>query len=93
MTTAAHLWAIGYDDMARAEKVREEIIDPGWGAGMAGKYLLTLRRPAGADQCIIQADAQTGVLGTGRGERGAEVVARRCGVCSWPSWSAPACCS
>ena len=40
MTAAAHLWAIGYDDMARADQVREEIIDLAWGAGMAGKYLI-----------------------------------------------------
>ena len=40
MTTAAHLWAIGYDDMARADQVREETIELGWGAGMAGKYLI-----------------------------------------------------
>jgi len=40
MTTAAHLWAIGYDDMVRAEQVREEIIELGWGAGRAGKYLI-----------------------------------------------------
>src|SRR5262249_14992276 len=40
MTTAAHLWAIGYDDMVRAEQVREEIIELGWGAGMAGRYLI-----------------------------------------------------
>jgi uncharacterized membrane protein len=40
MTTAAHLWAIGFDDVARAEQVRQEITDLGWGAGMAGKYLI-----------------------------------------------------
>jgi uncharacterized membrane protein len=40
MTTAAHLWAIGYDDVARAEQVCQEITELGWGAGMAGKYLL-----------------------------------------------------
>src|SRR5262245_47164729 len=40
MTTDAHLWAIGYDDMVRAEQVRKAIIELGWGAGMAGKYLL-----------------------------------------------------
>jgi uncharacterized membrane protein len=40
MTTTAHLWAIGYDDMVRADQVREEIIQLGWGAGRAGKYLL-----------------------------------------------------
>jgi uncharacterized membrane protein len=40
MTTAAHLWAIGYDDIARAAQVRDEIIELGWGAGQAGKYLI-----------------------------------------------------
>jgi uncharacterized membrane protein len=40
MTAAAHLWAIGYDDMVRADQVRQEIIELAWGAGMAGKYLI-----------------------------------------------------
>src|SRR5947207_15299922 len=40
MTTGAHLWAIGYDDMARAAQVRDEITNLGWGSGRAGKYLL-----------------------------------------------------
>jgi uncharacterized membrane protein len=40
MTTAAHLWAIGYDAMARADQVRDEIIELGWGAGKAGKHLI-----------------------------------------------------
>src|SRR5262245_44530428 len=40
MTEAAHLWAIGYDDMARADQVRNEITELGWGAGKAGKYLI-----------------------------------------------------
>ena len=40
MTTTAHLWAIGYDDMARADQVRNEIIQLGWGAGRAAKYLI-----------------------------------------------------
>ena len=30
MTTAAHLWAIGYDHMQRADQVREEIVRLGW---------------------------------------------------------------
>ena len=30
MPQSEHLWAIGYDDMARAEQVREEIIRLGW---------------------------------------------------------------
>lgn len=40
MTTSAHLWAIGYDDMARADQVRDEITNLGWGNGRAGKYLI-----------------------------------------------------
>ena len=40
MTATAHLWAIGYDDMTRADQVHEEIAELGWGAGQAGKYLL-----------------------------------------------------
>jgi uncharacterized membrane protein len=39
MTTDAHLWAIGYDDMARADQVRDEITNLGWGSGRAGEYL------------------------------------------------------
>src|SRR5262245_41126384 len=42
MTTAAHLWAIGYDDMERAEHVREEITRLGWGSGQVQKYLILL---------------------------------------------------
>jgi uncharacterized membrane protein len=40
MGTAPHLWAIGYDDMTRADQVRDEIVQLGWGAGRAGKYLI-----------------------------------------------------
>jgi uncharacterized membrane protein len=39
MTTTAHLWAISYDDVERAEQVPEKIAEPGWGTGRAGKYL------------------------------------------------------
>lgn len=42
MSTDAHLWAVGYDDMERAEKVREEIINLGWGPGQGGKSLILL---------------------------------------------------
>jgi uncharacterized membrane protein len=42
MTTAAHLWAIGYDDMERAERVRDEITGLAWGKGQAGRYLILL---------------------------------------------------
>jgi uncharacterized membrane protein len=30
MTTSEHLWAVGYDDMERANHVRDEIIRLGW---------------------------------------------------------------
>jgi uncharacterized membrane protein len=42
MSTVSHLWAIGYDDVERAEQVREEITRLGWGSGQAGKYLILL---------------------------------------------------
>jgi uncharacterized membrane protein len=42
MNKAWHLWAIGYDDMARANQVREEIIRLGWGEGQVEKSLILL---------------------------------------------------
>jgi len=42
MTTTAHLWAIGFDDMERAEQVRDEITGLAWGIGQAGRYLILL---------------------------------------------------
>ena len=54
MTTASHLWAIGYDDMTRAGQVRDEVIQLGWGAGEGGRYLilddiaLVVRHPDGS---------------------------------------------
>ena len=42
MTTAAHLWAIGYDDVERAGQVREEITRLGWDPGQAGRSLILL---------------------------------------------------
>jgi uncharacterized membrane protein len=38
----AHLWAIAYDDIARADEVREEIAKLGWGPGHGAKYLILL---------------------------------------------------
>jgi uncharacterized membrane protein len=38
MTRSEHLWAVGYDDMERANRVRDEIIRLGWGKN----YLLLL---------------------------------------------------
>ena len=40
MTTTAHLWAIGYDDIDRADAVRDEITKLAWDPGNAGKYLI-----------------------------------------------------
>jgi uncharacterized membrane protein len=40
MSESGHLWAVGYDDAARTDQVRDEIKDLGWGSGRAGKYLL-----------------------------------------------------
>jgi uncharacterized membrane protein len=30
MTSTKHLWAVGYDDMARADQVRDDIVRLGW---------------------------------------------------------------
>ena len=43
MTTSAHLWAVGFDDMARAHQVRNEIANLGWGSGGIGKSSSPLR--------------------------------------------------
>jgi uncharacterized membrane protein len=40
MSESGHLWAIGYDDAARADQVRDEITKLGWGSGRAAKYLI-----------------------------------------------------
>jgi uncharacterized membrane protein len=42
MATSAHLWAVVYDDMERADQVRDEIARIGWESGPAGKYLVLL---------------------------------------------------
>jgi uncharacterized membrane protein len=53
MTESKHLWAIGYDDMGRAEQVRDEIIRLGWDT----HYLILLdiavvvRHPDGSFTC------------------------------------------
>jgi uncharacterized membrane protein len=54
MTTTAHLWAIGYENMERADEVRNEIATLGWGSGRAAKYLIledcavVIRHPEGS---------------------------------------------
>jgi uncharacterized membrane protein len=40
MAKAAHLWAIAYDDMERAERYRDELIKLAAGSGQAGRYII-----------------------------------------------------
>jgi uncharacterized membrane protein len=40
MTTTAHLWAIGYDDIRRADQVREVISKLAWKTSDVEKYLI-----------------------------------------------------
>ncbi len=40
MADSGHLWAIGYDDVARAEQVRDIIAGLAWDSGQAGKYII-----------------------------------------------------
>jgi uncharacterized membrane protein len=53
MTKSEHLWAIGYDDMERAEQVRDEIVRLGWDT----RYLnlldiaVVVRHPDGSFTC------------------------------------------
>jgi uncharacterized membrane protein len=42
MSANAHLWAIGYDDMGRANQVRDEIARLGWETGQTNKTLILL---------------------------------------------------
>lgn len=42
MTTTAHLWAIGYDNMDRADRVLDVIKGLGWGPGIVGSSLALL---------------------------------------------------
>jgi uncharacterized membrane protein len=40
MSTTAHLWAIGFDDVNGAARLGDEITALGWGAGRAAKYIV-----------------------------------------------------
>ena len=40
MNKTSHLWAVGFDDMERADQIRAEIVELGWGPGKGGKYLV-----------------------------------------------------
>jgi uncharacterized membrane protein len=54
MNTEAHLWAVGFDNMERAEQVRDEIANLGWGSGRSGMFLIledcavVIRHPDGS---------------------------------------------
>jgi uncharacterized membrane protein len=49
MTKSWHLWAIGFDDMARAEQVRDEIVHLGWEKHylILGDVAVVVRHPDG----------------------------------------------
>jgi len=53
MTKSEHLWAIGYDDMERAEQVREEIVTLGWDAHYLDllDVAVVVRHPDGSFTC------------------------------------------
>ena len=40
MSAASHLWAIGYDNMDRAQEVREKIANLAWDPSRGSKYLI-----------------------------------------------------
>jgi uncharacterized membrane protein len=42
MATRAHLWAIGYEDVTGASKLRDKITELAWGSGKASKELVLL---------------------------------------------------
>ena len=51
MTKSAHLWAIGYDNIARADQVRDKIIELGWGTTdylMLDDVAVVVRHPDGS---------------------------------------------
>jgi uncharacterized membrane protein len=53
MTKSEHLWAIGYDDMGRAEQVRDEIIRLGWDTHYLDllDVAVVVRHPDGSFTC------------------------------------------
>jgi uncharacterized membrane protein len=51
MANSAHLWAIGYDSIERAEQVRDKIIELGWGTAhylMLDDVAVVVRHPDGS---------------------------------------------
>jgi len=75
MTTTAHRWAIGHDDMGRADQVRDKIARLGWGPGQAGKYLLLydlavvvddkqFQRRGEPDLCVLRSETHLRKIGS-----------------------------
>jgi uncharacterized membrane protein len=50
MTKSGNLWAIGYDNMERADQVRDEIISLGWDKHylLLNDVAVVVRRPDGS---------------------------------------------
>jgi hypothetical protein len=50
MTTSGNLWAIGYDDIGRADQVREQITRLGWGTShlLLTDIAVVVRHPDGS---------------------------------------------
>jgi uncharacterized membrane protein len=42
MSDKPHLWAVGFDEITRADAVRDEITKLAWDPGQGGKYLILL---------------------------------------------------
>jgi uncharacterized membrane protein len=53
MTKSEHLWAIGYDDMERANQVRDEIVSLGWDKHylILDDIAVVVRHPDGSFTC------------------------------------------
>src|SRR5215471_5341450 len=67
MTKSGNLWAIGYDDMGRAQQVRDEIISLGWDKHylLLGDVAVVVRRPDGSFTLNREAfPAASNVLGS-----------------------------
>ena len=79
MANSSHLWAVGYDDMERANQVRDEIISLGWHKQFllertVAKYLAAL---ASGVQCDISLHARGGADADGyAGKRRSRMIPR-----------------
>ena len=72
MSADSHLWAITYDDVTQADKVREQISNLAWGSGHAGKYLILLDIV-----CVVRHPDGSFTFDRNRSRRGMLCVAAR----------------